>query len=221
MYKVDLHTHSTASPDGGISLKQYLYSLQDEKLDCIAITDHNTIDTALELNETLGERVIVGEEIMSKEGEIIGLFLSDFIEPGQSAIETVRAIKAQKGIVYIPHPFETMRKGLLSESLQKIADFVDIVEVHNGRAWAQNRGPQAVTWATLHRKARASSSDAHGVKGLGHCYNLVDEIPSRHNLISLLNKHSRLVTGRPPIHSFLYPTLNRTIKKFTPHKKHV
>ena len=218
MFKLDLHTHSTASPDGGISPDQYLIALQEEKLNCIAITDHNEVAMAEQLHETLGERIIIGEEIMTKEGEIIGLFLNKKIAPGQSALATARAIKDQEAIVYIPHPFETVRKGLSAESLHKIAEYVDIVEVHNARAWAQNRGPQAVTWATLHHKARASASDAHGAKGLGHSYCLVERMPTRHNLLDLLADHTRLATGRPPVHTLLYPKINRVKKKLTRQK---
>ena len=86
MFKVDLHTHSSASHDGGISFEQYQLALSTGLLDAIAVTDHNSIETAQALHELLGDQIIVGEEIMTSQGEIIGLFLKQPIAPGQSAV---------------------------------------------------------------------------------------------------------------------------------------
>lgn len=212
MPKIDLHTHSIASRDGGIKPKQYRKALQKGLLDCVAVTDHNTIVAAKLLRKELGKAIIVGEEISSLEGDIIGLFLKEKVEAGQSAIETVKAIKEQGGLVYIPHPFETIRKGLTSVALQKIKDYVDIVEVYNGRAWAQNRAREAATWATLNEKAHAASSDAHGSRGLGHSYTFIDSAPAPDNLVAALHSHAKLVTKRAPVHTLLYPKINRLKK---------
>ncbi len=212
MTRVDFHTHSTASPDGGIKPEQYRRALESGLLDVIAITDHNRIDQALELHENYPEKIIVGEEIMTSEGELIGLFLKELVLPGQSAVATVRAIREQGGVVYAPHPLETLRKGLSREVLDKLAHEIDIVEVCNGRALFQNRGPAATTWARLHHVAVAASSDAHGNKGLGTTYTQLSEIPTTKNLVALL-KAGRLVTARPPLRSLLYPKLNRLKKR--------
>lgn len=139
MYKVDFHTHSTASPDGSIKAAQYKQLLDSGRLDAIAVTDHNRIDFALALQQELGSKIIVGEEIMTTEGEIIGLFLKELVPAKLSPLETVQAIKKQGGLVYIPHPFETVRKGLQAKSLAAITDYIDIMEVYNGRAMLQNR----------------------------------------------------------------------------------
>lgn len=213
MIKIDLHTHSSASKDGGIRPDEYASALEEGEFDFIAITDHDTITAAVSLNEALGNRIIVGEEISTTKGEIIGLFLKEVVNPGQTPEATVKAIKSQGGLVYIPHPFETVRSGLSEKELSKIADEVDIVEVHNGRAVFQNRGPKAATWATLNRKAQAASSDAHGYKGLGTTYTQVKEKPNKTNLVKLL-KTARFETNRPPLRSLLYPKYNRLSKRF-------
>lgn len=75
MFKIDLHTHSTSSPDGGITAHQYEEALSTGVLDCVAITDHNRIDFAEKLERSFGDKIIVGEEIMTSGGEIIGLYL--------------------------------------------------------------------------------------------------------------------------------------------------
>ena len=216
MYKIDLHTHSEASPDGGISFEQYVKAFDHEVVDYIAVTDHNTIKMAKDLRKNLGKKIIVGEEIMTTQGEIIGLFLEEVIRPGMSLIETVKAIKAQDGVVYLPHPFETVRKGLSQDDVEAIANDVDIVEVYNGRAFVQNRGPQATTWARIHEKACAASSDAHGAKGLGSAYTDIKYEPTNKNLRDqILMGHCSM--QRPPLRTLLYPKANRLRKAFKKH----
>jgi predicted metal-dependent phosphoesterase TrpH len=212
MLKIDLHTHSDLSPDGGIKPSDYIQVIEDESLNYIAITDHNTIDGAQALAKSLGEHIIIGEEITTREGELIGLFLEKAIKPGMPAYETASAIKAQGGLVYIPHPFETVRHGISEAILNGIADQVDVVEVHNGRAFFQNRGPRAATWARLNGKVMAASSDAHGLKGLCTTYSSVSKPPTPDNLVRLLAQ-ARLTTGRPPLRTLLYPKAHKLRKR--------
>jgi predicted metal-dependent phosphoesterase TrpH len=211
MYKVDLHTHSVASRDGAITANQYKHIITSGRLDYIAVTDHNKIHFAEELQKELGNHIIVGEEIDTTDGELIGLFLSKKVPPNMSAKKTVTNIKSQGGLVYIPHPFETVRKGVSQETLKSIIDEVDIIEVYNGRAVFQNMGPQALTAARLAQKAGAASSDAHGAKGLATAYSLIGQEPTSKSLVALLLK-GQLETRRPPLHTLLYPKLNRLKK---------
>lgn len=212
MYKIDLHTHSAASPDGGITAEQYARSLRDKTLDVIAITDHNRIDFAQEVQKTLGNAIIVGEEIMTTAGEIIGLFLKQVVPAGLSPQETIRQIKDQGGIVYIPHPFETVRKGLHPAILDELVDSVDIIEICNGRAFFQNKSEQAVVWSRLNGCVGAASSDAHGVQGLGLTYTSLPERPTRDNILTLMD-NAVPITGRPSVRALLYPKLNRLKKR--------
>lgn len=212
MFKVDLHTHSSASPDGGITPAQYHRALQNGTLDCIAITDHNRIDCATQLASELGGRIIVGEEIMTNAGEIIGLFLLEAIPAGMSPAETVQRIKDQNGLVYVPHPFETMRKGIHPAVLEDIANDVDVIEVYNGRAFAQDRSQQAVVWAKLNQIPGAASSDAHGTHGLGKSYSDLAKMPTRQNLVELL-KSATPIVNRPTVRTLLYPKYHRLRKK--------
>lgn len=216
--KVDLHTHSEASPDGGLSAEAYRKKLESGQLDYIAITDHDRIDFAVGLKrgaDSLGglaERIIVGEEIRSSQGEIIGLYLQETIPPGMTAIETVDAIRQQGGLVYVPHPFETVRQGLPAGILELIADDVDIIEVHNGRAVFQNRGAEAAGWAVSLGWAAAASSDAHSAAGWGRTFSVIDEVPDRGNLVRLLyeaNHRNRF----PGMRAILSPKYNKLRKR--------
>jgi predicted metal-dependent phosphoesterase TrpH len=211
-YKIDLHTHSSLSHDGGISELQYQKILNENLVNYIAITDHNSVELAIKLNSQLGERIIVGEEIMTTTGEIIGLYLTETIPPGLSPEQTIQKIRQQNGIVYIPHPFETIRKGLHPQVMEEIVNEIDIVEVGNGRAFVQNKSEQAVVWAKLNQKPGAASSDAHGIHGVGRTYTLVHEKPARNNLIELVSS-SIPNAERPKIRALLYPKYNKIKKK--------
>jgi predicted metal-dependent phosphoesterase TrpH len=213
-FKVDFHTHSEASPDGALSAIDYRRALEKNKLDCIAVTDHNDISMAKKMHEAFGERIIIGEEITTLEGEIIGLFLKEVVRPHMSAIETVKAIHKQGGLVYVPHPFETVRSGLTLESLDRIAGEVDIIEIHNGRAVFQDKSQKALDWAASHNVVGAASSDAHGVSGWGKTFTLLAEMPTRKTLLELL-KEATFKRGFPGVRGISYPKYNRLRKKLT------
>lgn len=215
MLKLDLHTHSVASPDGGISEAQYMKVLDRGLLDCIAITDHNRIDFAQHMHNTHGKAIIVGEEIMSSLGEVVGLFLQEKVLPGLSPKDTMQAIRDQGGLVYIPHPLETVRKGLSLQTLEELADLIDIVEICNGRAFFQNRSKQAVVWTHLNHKTAAVSSDAHGYHGLGATYTGVNKLPTARSLLHELASGVHM-TDRPGIRALLYPKFHRTRKRVLP-----
>lgn len=210
--KVDFHTHSIASPDGALRAEDYRRMLDTGSLDAIAITDHNTVDFALELQKKLGDRIIVGEEITTSEGEIIGLYLRNAIPPGLQAAETIALIRKQRGLVYIPHPFETVRKGIAKEVLDSVAWGVDIIEAENGRAVFQNKSREAFAWAKAHNVVVAAASDAHGKKGWGKTYTQLPQKPSRQNLLELLSE-ATLHRGFPGVPALLYPKFNRMRKK--------
>ncbi len=185
--------------------------LDSRTLDYIAITDHNTVDFALEAKQVLGDRIIVGEEIATAEGELIGLYLQEAVEPGLSLHETAELITRQGGVVYVPHPFETVRKGISATALDKLASAVAIVEIHNGRAVAQNRSRQAEAWTTFHHIPGAAASDAHGPRGWGRTYSSVDRTPTAATLPQLLAA-ARFVYRWPGVVGILYPKLNRLRK---------
>lgn len=212
MHKIDLHTHSKLSPDGALTEKQYRFALESGLLDYVAVTDHNRIDYAVKLKDALGKKIIIGEEIMTDNGEIIGLFLKKAIKPGLTPKETAAQIKKQGGLVYIPHPFETVRKGMPKKALDEIASYVDIIETFNGRAFFQNKSKAATTWALDHNKPGAASSDAHGIKGIGLTYSTVAKPPTVKNLPKLLEK-AHIARRRPRMRAVLDPKYNRFRKK--------
>jgi predicted metal-dependent phosphoesterase TrpH len=208
MYKIDLHSHSPLSPDGALSENNYRRILSSSGLDFVAITDHNQIAFAQDLQKKIGQQIIVGEEIDTGEGEIIGLFLASKIAPMLGAKKTVTEIKRQKALVYIPHPFEKVRKGIKPGMLAQIIDDVDIIETHNGRAYFNNQSKEADRWAQKYHKAAAASSDAHGPIGWGQTYSLIEHKPTIQNLVGELSAASYRHGYVGPV-GVLYPKLNR------------
>ncbi len=209
--KVDLHTHSILSPDGSLRERDYVALLENGKLNCIAITDHNTIEFALKLQKKLGSQIIVGEEIATTDGEIIGLFLTQSISKGLSMIETVREIKKQNGLVYIPHPFETRRQGIAENILDEIIDQVDILEVFNGRSFQPETRVLAKEFVKKYNLAPAGSSDAHCLLGIGNSYSIISDVPGQKNLVLLL-RNGTVNEKRAPRLSYLCPKINRIRK---------
>jgi len=211
--RIDLHTHSELSYDGGISKKQYGRIFKEKMLDVVAITDHNEIKLAEELEKEFGEKIIIGEEIDALEGEIVGLYLKRCIPGGLNVRTTVRQIHKQGGLVYIPHPFEKLRKGLKEDALEKIKDEVDIIEVFNARARWRGEGERAMNFANKFDLTKASSSDAHCMMGVGFSYSMISDFPKRNSLVKLL-RGSKLEKSYAPMISYLCPGINKIGKNF-------
>jgi predicted metal-dependent phosphoesterase TrpH len=212
-YKIDLHTHSIISHDGGITRNQYADLLEKGILDVIAITDHNETRFAMEMAKKFGDKIIVGEEITTKEGEMIGLFLKKTIPGNMTSLETSKQIHEQDGIVYVPHPFEIFRKGLKIDALQAIISDIDIVEVFNARAKWRGRSIQALDFAQKYNKAMAAASDSHCYPGMGSSYSIISEIPTNKSLTNLLAK-GELYKKFAPAFTYLCPAINKIKHKF-------
>lgn len=213
MYKIDFHTHSIMSYDGSITEKEYADSLGNKKLDYVAITDHNTIDFAQKMQKKFGEKIIVGEEIMTYDGEVIGLFLHTKIEPRLSIKETIHQIHKQGGLVYIPHPYDSFRHGIGHNCLVANYKAIDIIEGFNGRLIFRWQNKIARQFAKEYHKVIATGSDAHSIKGLGLSFTLVGEKFTKKNALSVLDTANyRFVYQQ--WYAYLYPFLNKLSKKF-------
>lgn len=167
--KLELHVHTNYSYDSDTSLLNIVESCIRSKVGAIAVTDHNEIEGALRLKEIAPFKVIIGEEIETKEGEIIGLFLDKLIKPKMSAKKTIEEISKQGGLVYLPHPFDklTRKTSLKSNLFSEIMGDIDIVEVYNGRTIKDIYNKKAKDLALKYNKIQAIGSDAHTRYELG------------------------------------------------------
>jgi predicted metal-dependent phosphoesterase TrpH len=171
LIKADLHIHTIYSGDCNTSLEQTIDRCLDVGMDCIAVTDHNTIAGAVELKRIAPFTVIVGNEIETSTGEVIGYFLVEEIPKGLPAAETARIIKEQGGLVCIPHPFDRLRRSTIQrQTLEEILPFIDIIEVLNSRLLLQRHVIMAERFAKDHRLLASAGSDAHMPGHIGTAY---------------------------------------------------
>lgn len=169
LVRADLHAHTHWSSDCATSYTAIVSACQRRGVDVLAITDHNRIEGALELSEQkLPILIVVGEEINTTEGEIIGLFLRGWIPPRLSPEETVAEIRQQGGVVYVPHPFDALRRSVIKpRALERIASSVDAVEVLNARLHAMERNERAARFADENGLLKGAGSDAHTAYEIG------------------------------------------------------
>lgn len=173
--RIDLHTHTRASPDCLSDPADVVATARRRGLDRIAITDHNEIEGAFRCRDLDPLRVIVGEEVKTAEGiDLIGLFLRAKIPAGMSALETAAAIHEQGGRVYVPHPF-ARGKGAGPELLEELASWVDLVEVFNARIHRPELNRRAEEWARERGLPGGAGSDAHTLREIGRA---VLEVPA-------------------------------------------
>lgn len=164
-----MHTHF--SPDSEVSPERMAARCEEVGLDCIAVTDHNTIEGALAVQRIAPFLVIVGEEVRSSGGEITGLFLKEPVPRGLSPTETARKIKEQGGLVSIPHPFDRFRRGVITHrALEEVLPYIDIVEAFNSRNNLSADDRKAEEFAREHGLLTSGVSDAHTTMELGRTY---------------------------------------------------
>jgi predicted metal-dependent phosphoesterase TrpH len=170
--RVDLHTHTMWSGDSTTTPDEFAAAVESSGLDVVCITDHNAVEGARELRDRLSCRVIVGEELRTAAGEIIGLFLTERVPMGISHVDAAKAIRDQGGAVYIPHPFDPMRRNLSETALYELAeaDLIDAIEVLNAKTSLTSLNRRAAEFAAEFGIVGGAGSDGHVPDALGAAY---------------------------------------------------
>jgi predicted metal-dependent phosphoesterase TrpH len=170
--RVDCHLHTALSGDAVTTIDQLAERVEAERLDVICITDHNVTAAAVAATERgIGARVIIGEEIRTREGDLIGLFLTERVPYVLPLDEAVGLIRAQGGLVYLPHPFDPGRSSLGAAAKQLCArGLADVIEVFNAKVEDQRCNDQAAALAASFGLPGAAGSDAHDPDGIGAAY---------------------------------------------------
>ena len=167
----DLHMHTSWSHDCAVDPADLIMYAEANGLGAIAVTDHNTFGGALETAELARDHdliVIPGEEIKTDgQGEVIGLFLREEIQRGLSFADTIKAIKAQGGLVYLPHPFDRMHSIAEPATLQRHLADIDLFEVYNARLLFEAYNEEALRFARKYNLTAGAGSDAHVLQGVG------------------------------------------------------
>jgi len=204
LIEVDLHMHTDHSPDCATPVEVLLETARDRGLGAIAITDHNEVSGALEarrIAEGMDDlEVIVAEEVKTAEqGEVIGLFLEEKIPKGLTMAETIAAIRAQGGLVYVPHPFDRFHSVPDYEHLLDMVEEIDVLEVFNPRVALTAFNEEAERFARKYRIVPGAGSDSHVAQGLGsvrvriHDFDGPEEFLEAMRDADITRKHKNLV----------------------------
>ncbi len=189
MLKADLHVHTQYSLDCNTPLEKIADRCIEKGINCVAIADHGTAEGALKLKETAPITIIVAEEILTPHGEIMGMFLKETIPSGLPVAETIARIKAQDGLICIPHPFDFFRQSALrSNVIEEIADQIDIVEVLNARIMLPQNLVKARAFARKHNIVPSAGSDAHTLREIGNAYVEMPEFTGKDDFLDALRQ---------------------------------
>jgi predicted metal-dependent phosphoesterase TrpH len=169
--RFDLHVHTTFSSDSILKPETLIKVAATRGLDGVAVTDHNTMDGVWRLMELRSSlRIIPGEEITTRQGEIIGLFLQEAIPAGLDVLETIERIRDQDGIVVAPHLGDRLRHSVLQRSCwPEVLPLVNLIEGFNGRTVFKADDCLAQQVATEYGKPLIAGSDSHTPWELGRC----------------------------------------------------
>lgn len=171
--RVDCHLHTFRSGDAVTTVDELAERVSAERIDVVCVTDHHSVEAAYDaLARDIEARVVVGEEIRTYAGELIGLFLTERIPYVLPVDEVVARIRAQRGVVYAPHPLDPARSSIGPAVLDRLAGRgdLDVVEVFNAKTGDELPNERAAEAARRHGLPGAAGSDAHDPAGIGAAY---------------------------------------------------
>jgi predicted metal-dependent phosphoesterase TrpH len=206
--RVDCHSHTRYSGDAVTQAVDVPSRAREAGLDVIFVTDHHAVDGAFAAQAAAkpgDARIIVGEEVRTTKGEIIGLFLTERVPYVLPLLEAVAAIKAQGGIVYAPHPFDMIRNSLGLQSLTMLAEggHVDIIEGFNAKIENDELNQQARDFAAQYGLPIMAGSDAHDPFCIGSAVAVIPDFEGPKDFLESV-RQSRLEGTYTP-HSLRYP----------------
>jgi predicted metal-dependent phosphoesterase TrpH len=173
--------------DCNLPLEKIINRCLEIGINCIAIADHGTAKGALKMQSLAPFRVIVAEEILTPHGEIIGMFIKETIPSGLSIKQAISEIRAQDGLVGIPHPFDTFRGLRLdSKELEALVDQIDAIEVFNARGPFLKPSIKAQAFAQKYDIPGTAGSDAHTIGEIGNAYIEMPEFNGRDDFLQAL-----------------------------------
>jgi predicted metal-dependent phosphoesterase TrpH len=192
----DFHIHTRFSRDSILSEEKFIRTALDRGLTHVAVTNHNNVEGAVAVRDKVAElglsdqlTVILGEEVSTADGEVIGLFLQRTIPRGLSADETADAIHEQGGLVSIPHPYDPFRQSHIREApliALLEAGKVDMIEVFNSRVTLQRHNLEAAELAARYGVPGIACSDSHSSFEIAMSFNALPVFGSADELRAAL-----------------------------------
>ncbi len=190
--RLDMHVHTKYSKDCRLEPKDILKAAKLKGLDGIAVTDHDTIRGGIETRKVARDmEVIVGAEIRTDRGEIIGYFLREEIK-SRILEEVIHEIKSQGGITCIPHPYDIFRIYRLAPT-REIARHIDLIEVFNSRCMLQEFNEKALRFALENNLGMSAGSDAHSLAEVGTGGVIVDSLEDLRNNPAIFGRKASLL----------------------------
>jgi predicted metal-dependent phosphoesterase TrpH len=203
MVTVELHSHTEASGDCLMRPGDIVRTCRNKGINRLAITDHNTIAGALAVRALAPELVIVGEEVMTTQGELLAYFLQEIVPPGLTPVETITRLRAQGAAISVSHPFDRLRHGAWqADDLAAILPLVDAIEVFNARCIYPEDNARALAFAVEHGKLGTVGSDAHSHLELGRAVLRVEAAGTPAELLAGLASGERLTRLSSPLIHF-------------------
>ncbi|HSL46695.1 MAG TPA: PHP domain-containing protein [Anaerolineales bacterium] len=194
---VEFHCHTNASKDSLTSPRELVDTCRRKGIDRVVVTDHNTIAGAREAQSLDPERVIVGEEILTTQGEILAAFVTEEIPTGLTPQETIRRLKDQGAFISVSHPFDS-RRGWQEADLLEIVPLVDAIEIYNSRCLLPRFNREAREFAEKHNLAGTVGSDAHAAFELGQSLMVLEPFEGPEGLRSVIRRGIPKVRWSPP-----------------------
>lgn len=187
LLKADLHIHSEFSFDCGSGLDEIISRCVSKGVNCIALADHGSAEGGLKLQRMAPFKVIVAEEVLTPMGEIMGLFLQETVPTNIPPEEAITRIKAQGGLVGLPHPYDRLRSGVMRFDFpEELLKEVDVIEGFNARAIFAGDGKRARALAARLGRPCSAGSDAHTVHEIGKAWIEMPDFSSKEDFCAAL-----------------------------------
>jgi predicted metal-dependent phosphoesterase TrpH len=200
MMLVELHCHTDASKDSLMQPAAIVRLCRQRGIGKLAITDHNSIAGARALQALAPDLAIVGEEIMTTQGELLGYFVKEEVPRGLAPAEAAARLRAQGAVIGVAHPFDRLRSGAWREAdLAAIVPLVDAIEVFNSRCWFPADNDRALAFARRHSKLGLVGSDAHSYAELGQAALKADSANTPTELLAALSMGERVTRVSSPL----------------------
>lgn len=168
LLRLEFHCHTRYSKDSLSEVSALLDTCQRRGIDRLVVSDHNTIAGAIEAQALDPQRVIIGEEIMTQEGELLAAYVQEEIPKGLPAKDAIARLRSQGAFISVSHPFDRFRSGHWEETtLLEILPLVDAIETFNARCFPPAFNRQALEFAKLHGVQGTAGSDAHALFEVG------------------------------------------------------
>ncbi|HZW03114.1 MAG TPA: PHP-associated domain-containing protein [Anaerolineaceae bacterium] len=213
LWKVEFHCHTEFSRDSLTTIPHLLAAARRRGIDRLVVTDHNTIAGARAAQAADPERIIIGEEILTTQGELLACFVTEEVPPLLKPAEAIARLKDQGAFISVSHPFDLNRNGWQLPNLMAILPFVDAIEVFNARCFSAEINDQAAHFAVEHNLAGTVGSDAHAVFEIGRATLTLPHFASADTLRAVLRSGIQQVRLSAPLVHFS-SVYARMVKRF-------